>query len=118
MCPQMQDRHSKSSSMVMDPRQLSSDSNALLKPSDASNASIFGAQVPQSASSCGLCFGKNAGDQCQPLSVFSSISISLSADGRDDVMMISILVVAMWFPRIAHFQSPHAVRSPVGAAQC
>jgi len=84
------DQYSKSDSMI-DHRRSSGDSDSFLKPSDVSDASIFGAQVPKSASSRGLLFGENAGNQRRPLSVFSSISISSSANVRDDDTMISML---------------------------
>ena len=84
------DQYSKSDSMI-DHRRSSGDSDSFLKPSDVSDASIFGAQVPKSASSRGLLFGENAGNQRRPLSVFSSTSISSSANVRDDDTMISML---------------------------
>ena len=84
------DQYNKSDSMI-DHRRSSGDSDSFLKPSDVSDASIFGAQVPKSASSCGLLFGENVGNQRRPLSVFSSTSISSSADVRDDDTMISML---------------------------
>jgi serine/arginine repetitive matrix protein 2 len=85
-----QEHFNKSDSM-MDPHRLSSDSDAFLKPSDASDASIFRDQVPQSASSRGLLFSENVGNQRRPLSAFSSTSMSSSANGRDDDTMISML---------------------------
>ena len=84
------DQYNKSDSMT-DHRRSSGDSDSFLKPSDVSDASIFGAQVPKPASSRGLLFGENVGNQSRPLSVFSSTNISSSANVRDDDTMISML---------------------------
>lgn len=83
--------HCDNPDSIMGPRRSSGDSDTFLKPTDASDASIFGAQVPQSASSRGLLFNENMGDLRRPLSVFSSTSVSSSANGRDDDTMISML---------------------------